>query len=98
MNIQKIAAYILLVVLIITMIIVYAMLYHSNSELTYPPLINKCPDKMKATSTGCSGAQGDNAGAPSYEGGAVCEFIKNSLDGNKRKFNNWDGISNAVCD
>ena len=33
MNIQKISAIILLVVLIITMII-YGMLYYSNSELT----------------------------------------------------------------
>lgn len=90
MNIQKISAIVLLVVLIITMIIVYAMLYYSNSELTYPPMINKCPDKMTYTDTGCSG------GAPPYEGGGVCEFKNKSF--RLRDHGNWDGISNAVCD
>lgn len=91
MNIQKISAIILLVVLIITMIIVYGMLYYSNSELTYPPMINKCPDTMTYTKDeGC----GSNGPKP-YEGGGVCEFRKNNQ---VSEYGNWDGISNAVCD
>ena len=88
MNIQKISAIVLLVVLIITMIVVYAMLYYSNKNLQFPPKINKCPDMQAydATNKTC-----DNALQP-YLGGDVCEFGDNYTGGN------WDGITNADCD
>ncbi len=91
MNIQKISAIVLLVVLIITMIVVYAMLYYSNKDLAFPPKINKCPDKMTYdAATGC----GD--GVTPYEtGGDVCDT---DLQTNAKGKGNWDGITNADCD
>ena len=93
MNIQKISAIVLLVVLIITMIVVYGMLYYSNKDLAFPPKINKCPDKM--TYDTVNGSCGD--GVTAYEtGGDVCEEIKAGRLATDK--GNWDGITNADCD
>lgn len=89
MNIQKISAIVLLVVLIITMIVVYAMLYYSNKNLQFPPKINNCPDTEAYNGTICDG------GATPYLGGDVCEAQTKNNDENG---GNWDGITNADCD
>ena len=36
--------YIALCILIITLIIVFMMLYYSRSDVNFPPVIGKCPD------------------------------------------------------
>ena len=94
MNIQKISAIVLLVVLIITMIVVYGMLYYSNKDLAFPPKINKCPDKMTYnTATSSCGVEGVTA---YVTGGDVCEGRKTGMLETDK--GNWDGITNAVCD
>ena len=96
MNIQKISAIVLLVVLIITMIVVYGMLYYSNNNLSFPPKINKCPDKMTYIDGKCQNAAGvDSAFAPYETGSDVCDAtLKQARVG----AGNWDGITNANCD
>tara|TARA_Y100000741_G_C18205119_1_gene539304 strand:+ start:760 stop:951 length:192 start_codon:yes stop_codon:yes gene_type:complete len=63
------------------------MLYNSNSELKFPPIIKKCPDAVKLNGADCG------SGITAYTGGDVCKFKETYTESY-----NWDGITNADCD
>lgn len=80
------SAIILLIVLIVTVGIVYLMLYYSSINVSFPPKISKCPDR------GC----GDIGNNKYQVGDDICgETYTNKRNG---EYGNWDGITNANCD
>tara|TARA_B100000073_G_C23520225_1_gene487575 strand:- start:254 stop:574 length:321 start_codon:yes stop_codon:yes gene_type:complete len=104
MKFQKIVLYIALAVLIVTLVVVFMMLYYSTSKVDFPPVIGKCPDFFVISSDGssCENRAGISGGVtwtndPLNEATneRLCE-IKNLLNADNLT---WDGITNndSIC-
>lgn len=104
MKFQKLVIFIALGILIVTLIVVFMMLYYSSSEVQFPPVIGKCPDFFVISSDGqsCENRAGVSGGVtwsnkPLEEATTerLCD-IKNLLNADNLT---WDGITNndSIC-
>lgn len=99
---QKIVIYTALGILLVSLILIFMMLYYSSSNQAFPSIVGKCPDFFVIGQDGnCKSVGGLNSSyvEPPFMGGTKAELCqkRNQLINQKLT---WDGITNNedVCD